>query len=137
MKFKIRAAVYDDYKAIAQIHIYSWQKAYRGLVPNEHLDNLSLQKGELGWQRRLGEELNKVTLVAVDDNDKVLGYCCGGDTPCGGDNRCDGDNRSEPKEYLGELQAIYIHPDYWRMGIGKMLFEEFKKRLQLLVSCQA
>jgi len=120
MSYEIREAVYADYKAIAKIHISAWQQAYRGLVPDDHLDNLSLEKGEMGWKRRLKEKLNKLTIVAVNEENVVLGYCCGGD------------NRAEPRVYDGELQAIYIHPDYWGLGIGKVMFKEFKKRLQYM-----
>ena len=35
----IRSAIYSDAKAIAQVHIRSWQQAYRDLMPSEYLSS--------------------------------------------------------------------------------------------------
>lgn len=36
----IRSAVPSDAKAIAQVHIHSWQQAYSDLMPREYLASL-------------------------------------------------------------------------------------------------
>lgn len=38
---RVREAGADDVEAIAHVHVASWQAAYRGVFPDEHLDDLS------------------------------------------------------------------------------------------------
>ncbi len=40
MKIQIRRAIRGDETAIAQVHIQSWQEAYKGLIPQDFLDAL-------------------------------------------------------------------------------------------------
>jgi hypothetical protein len=54
----IRWASFEDARAIAAIHIASWHAAYRGLMPDEVLDALTIAKRErdwLGWLADGGE----------------------------------------------------------------------------------
>jgi len=37
----IRAALPTDAQGIAQVHVRSWQQAYRELLPSDFLDSLS------------------------------------------------------------------------------------------------
>lgn len=39
--YNIRYATFDDVKALGEIHYKSWKSAYRGIVPNEILDNIT------------------------------------------------------------------------------------------------
>jgi len=51
----IRPAGLDDARAIAEIHVRAWQWAYRGQIPDEILDGLSVEHREQGWRRQLSE----------------------------------------------------------------------------------
>ena len=46
----VRAATPADAAAIAGVHVRSWQAAYRGIVPDEVLDGLSLPDREQRWR---------------------------------------------------------------------------------------
>jgi hypothetical protein len=46
---EIRRAVADDARGIAQVHVKSWQAAYRGLLPQSYLDALSVEQREAFW----------------------------------------------------------------------------------------
>ena len=44
MDFYIRKAKVEDAYDIGVVLTYSWQSAYRGIIPKEYLDNLSVEK---------------------------------------------------------------------------------------------
>jgi GNAT superfamily N-acetyltransferase len=45
----IRRALAEDSHGIAVVHISSWQHAYRGIVPQTHLDQLSVADRAKRW----------------------------------------------------------------------------------------
>ena len=47
----IRPASQDDLEAIAALHVSSWQSAYRGILPDPILDQLSAEKRVDDWCR--------------------------------------------------------------------------------------
>jgi len=42
----IRPATPEDARAIAEVHVASWRYAYRGLLPDDVLDRLSVEERE-------------------------------------------------------------------------------------------
>ena len=52
-QIKIRVAQAGDEPAIAKVHIQSWQEAYKGLIPQDYLDQLS---SELRNESTCGKE---------------------------------------------------------------------------------
>jgi len=50
---EIIKATETDSVAIAQILVYSWQAAYRGIMPDDLLNNLSIQQREQVWRKHL------------------------------------------------------------------------------------
>lgn len=109
----VRPAVAEDARAIAGVHISSWRGAYPGLLPAELLDSLSLERRERQWRRWLepGGERSR-TLVAESDG-AVVGFstlaieCRDADEP----------------EGVGEVPALYVHPDSWGCGAGTALMD--------------
>lgn len=51
--FIIRTATSNDAQAIAEIHILGWQTTYRGHMPDDVLNGLSLIEREQQWRERL------------------------------------------------------------------------------------
>jgi hypothetical protein len=49
----IRSATPGDARAIATIHVEAWRAAYRGIVPDEYLDSLSIDGRESTWRQNL------------------------------------------------------------------------------------
>ena len=41
---KIREPSKNDARSLAEVHVRSWQAAYKGQVPNDFLDNLSVER---------------------------------------------------------------------------------------------
>ena len=94
--------------SIADIHVRSWQAAYRGVLPDELLDGLSVSEREGSWRALLSENEDRwLTLVAERGGD-LAGFCSVA-TPS---RDPDADGRT------AEVGALYVDPDHWRQGAG-------------------
>lgn len=71
MKSTIRRAGLADSESVAGIHVRGWQWGYRGLLPDEFLDGLSVAVREGIWRERLAAESPNRTWIAEVDNDAV------------------------------------------------------------------
>ena len=69
----IREATSDDARAIAEVHVASWRWAYRGDLPAEFLDGLTVDDREREWREWLTPEQGAGTLVALEGG--VIGFC--------------------------------------------------------------
>ncbi len=115
---QIRLARIDDADGLARVHVDSWRVAYKGIVPDEHLASLSYEKRATRWHESLSKsESTTFLFVAQDDDGRVMGFAAGGV------------GRDGDPNYTGELYAIYLHPDYWRRGIGRQLAQTVARRL--------
>jgi GNAT superfamily N-acetyltransferase len=62
----VRQARAEDAKAMARIHVQSWQEAYRGLMADEILDRPGfVERRERFWTAALGDERYSANRVAV------------------------------------------------------------------------
>ena len=113
MAVEVRRAAPEDAAAIAAVHVRAWQVAYRGLMPDQLLDGLSVTEREEFWRQALagGQGPSKV-FVAVED-EAVLGFCAIA-TPSRDDDADD---------HVAEIGAIYVDPYVWRSGVGRALME--------------
>lgn len=107
---EIRIATLQDAYAIAKVHVESWQKAYRQIIPDNILNNLSVSARAKEWAEWM--QAGAEVLVALNNN-SIGGFISFG--------------RPRMKEvdtqYAIEITAIYVSPDKWRQGYGKLLFE--------------
>lgn len=113
---QVRCATAADAAAIAQVHVLSWQHAYRALLPQTFLDGLSIASREALWARNLASGLGTV-LVAQRQQD-VVGFAAFG-------ARRDAGAAFEEHE----LWAIYLAPAHWRQGAGRRLWAECLHRM--------
>jgi GNAT superfamily N-acetyltransferase len=110
MAVEVRRAVPEDAGSIAAVHVRTWQVAYRGLIPDEVLDGLSVPQRERTWRQSLTGEEHPAVYVAVEDT-TVLGFCAVA-APSRDDDADAG---------VAEIGAIYVDPDVWRRGVGRAL----------------
>jgi GNAT superfamily N-acetyltransferase len=129
----IRHATPNDAHAIASIHVQSWRETYPGIVPDEILASLSVEKREQSWREDFqeGPTSDRFNLVAEDDSKVVCGFVVGG-----------GFRRELESEIVrpgfdldrikGELQAIYLLKSHHKLGIGNDLFHRALAELKRL-----
>jgi GNAT superfamily N-acetyltransferase len=114
----IRQAKNNDLLHIGQVNVAVWQATYRGLIPDQLLDELSAKKQADGIKTFVNnKELLSFVLVAEDDKN-IIGYIIGGK------------QRGE-ENYQAEVYAIYVLQEHQHKGIGFRLIEsavyEFQK----------
>lgn len=112
MTLTIRKAELKDAAQIAKMHVETWQIAYRGHIPEDYLNKLSVEERTQKWIGILSSQKNKnLTFLALDENE-VLGFCSVGPTE---DKRL--------SKITGELHALYVHPSKHRQGLGSALMK--------------
>ncbi len=120
MNVKIRKAVVTDASAIATININTWKVAYKGIIPQDHLDSLSINDKIPRWEKAIKDlTVNKKELFVAEISDingcEIVGFSMGGPS------------NFEEYKIDGDLHAIYILPKYWKQGIGTLLFNSVIK----------
>jgi ribosomal protein S18 acetylase RimI-like enzyme len=105
----IRRATPDDAAALARLHVDSWRTAYRGLVPQSHLDSLNYDRRARRFRESLARHAEE-TYLAEQDGD-ILGFLTLGGCR----------DEDVGQEAAGEIWGIYLAPKHWRKGIGRLL----------------
>jgi GNAT superfamily N-acetyltransferase len=114
-KGDVRRAGPEDATQIAAVHTQSWQAAYRGLLPQNYLDQLDPADRLKRWQDTvLGADWPRDGVLVAALDDKICGFAVFGPT-----RDTDGDPRR-----IGEIAAIYLLPAAWGKGIGRSLMAE-------------
>lgn len=115
----ISYAEIKDAKTLGEIHAKSWQAAYRGIVPEEILINITPEKRQKYFEKALTEGWEEDAIIYKDN--EAAGLICIG--------KCRDEDKSQ--EY-GEVWGIYLSPEYWNEGLGQELMNwglnELKKR---------
>ena len=104
----------DDYSAIRNIYERSWKFAYKGIIPQDYLDNIPKTK----WGGNILK--NGRTEIGAFIDGKIVGtasFCS---------------SRWEKFNSCGEVVTIYLLPEYMGKGIGTMLMDACVQELQLL-----
>ena len=89
----IRPAKLIDAHAIAEVHVSTWQEAYRNIVPDKYLQSLSIDKREEQWCSSI-ERGNPELWVAVNGSE-IVGWVAFGPS------RDEGASAN-----IGEIEAI-------------------------------
>jgi ribosomal protein S18 acetylase RimI-like enzyme len=108
----VRKAQLSDAVAIAKIHIGTWQCAYRGQIPDEYLDALSVEARARTWRDRLAESNPSPQNFVAELDGRVVGFC--GVGPC---------RDEDMDDHTGELWSIYIDAQFMGRGAGSALLE--------------
>jgi ribosomal protein S18 acetylase RimI-like enzyme len=107
----IRRATVDDADGIAEVQVKTWQVAYRGHMPDDFLNSLSVERRAAVW-RQLARASNQAIFVAEDPEGAIVGFV----------GLCSSrDEDAQPS--TGEIAAIYVLPDSWDRGQGKALMD--------------
>jgi len=117
----VRDAEVDDATEITKAHVRAWQVAYRGIMPDRYLDELSDELAGQSQRRRrhiaAPDEPRVFNLVAEQEG-AVVGWLAAGPS-----------RDEDAHERQGEIWAIYVHPESWRTSAGGALMAAAIKRL--------
>jgi ribosomal protein S18 acetylase RimI-like enzyme len=107
----VRSATIEDAAAMAHVRVHAWQQAYRGILPDDLLDNMDEAVITKRWRTIVLAQPSPgvCNLVAEDETGLVIGFAAGGP------------ERNADPEYPGEVYALYVLPGSQRRGAGKAL----------------
>jgi len=108
--YSVRPAAPRDAKAIAEIHVATWQAAYQGLIPDDVLKAMTVEKRLAYWKEAI--EYSDPQILVATENDKVIGFV-------GFDRSRDAGTKSS----VGEIWAMYVAQAHWRKGAGLALWD--------------
>jgi len=114
----IRFATASDAHSIAVIHVVGWQHAYRGQLPDEFLDGLSLARREAMWADFLSASNNSIEVLSLAEQ-SVDGFVHYGSSR---------DEDAHPQGD-GEVYALYLHPHAIGYGNGRALMQRAEESL--------
>ena len=107
--YEIRAARLNDARALAEIHSSAWKTAYRGIVPDTILDNISADERQKRFEQALSEGREENFLIFADG--KPVGLMCIG--------AC----RDEDKDDSCVKYGVLPVAEYWNKGIGSYFMD--------------
>ena len=114
---EIRRALETDALGIATVQVRSWQAAYRGIVPDAHLDSLSVEARARTWREALVRGTPEEVWVAVLGCE-VAGWIAFGPT-----------RDADAAANTGEIEAVYVEAQYWGTGLGRQLWQQARRCL--------
>jgi ribosomal protein S18 acetylase RimI-like enzyme len=111
----VRPATIDDAYAIARLHVQAWQRAYAGILPDETLATLDVDARATRWRENLGRREGAETRVALHGH-HLRGFASFGPYRLAQD-------RANPDPRYGEVYAIYVDPEHFGAGTGRVLMD--------------
>lgn len=119
MDFQSIKATCEDATNMGFIHSQSWQKAYRGIIPDEIVNNFTAENRAKIFVEAISTRPEEYYLFKVDGKPAGIALL----------NKSHEENAPD---YLGEIYAIYFHPDYWGTSATHKGFEFCIDRLKKL-----
>jgi GNAT superfamily N-acetyltransferase len=110
----VRRASPEDLSALASVHVATWKSAYRGIVPDDALDGLTVERDlASGFGRSLLAKDPRVAYFAAEaPPTRIVGFAVGGPV------------RDPEPAYDCELRALYVLPEAQRKGVGRALVRD-------------
>jgi ribosomal protein S18 acetylase RimI-like enzyme len=113
----LRDACPADARAVAALHVVSWQVACRGHLPDHYLDTLSVDERVATWEAYLGDGAAG-RMVVAEVEAELVGFVAFGPS-------VDADVGAS----TGEITTLYVGPDRWGSGAGRALMGHACHRL--------
>lgn len=107
---RVRPAQPEDAFSLAEVHVSSWRSTYPGLVPDDVLASLSVEKRAQRWQEHLNDPHNPWFILAAEDaTGRIVGFTTAGPV------------REGPPGYTGEIGGLYFIKEAQGKGGGRLL----------------
>ncbi|HEY3595607.1 MAG TPA: GNAT family N-acetyltransferase [Polyangiaceae bacterium] len=99
----------DQIRGLADVQVRSWKAAYRGIIPDAHLDAMSVDESEKRW-RASASHTSPTTIVVAESMGTVVGFASYG--PC---------RDPDWRAHAAEVYALYVDPERYGQSIGGSL----------------
>lgn len=110
----IRRATLADADGIAQVHVRAWHESYRGIIPDESVNNFSVEQRATHWRSVLAQSF---ALVHVAEHEGAMSAFVSA-------------GKARPGLAVeGEIYALYVLDAVKRRGIGRELFSRARDDL--------
>lgn len=138
----MREARRGDEPGVADLHVRAWQEAYRGLIAAEFLDALDPGERAGRYAFEASDPAVPTTVLAVEAGEGAVGGPSRarsregrpGSPGTPGERILGfvtfGPSRDEDAPGRGEVYALYVDPDRYRGGVGRLLMAEARRRLR-------
>ncbi|KAJ2964845.1 hypothetical protein NQZ79_g266 [Umbelopsis isabellina] len=112
MPIQLRVAKDKDYEMLVQMHVESWRVAYRGLVPDQYLDEDVVEERQKHWKEKLPfNGPDRSTVIAYDDTTgQTAGFIL---------SEYD---QTKEKDMI-YIDHLHVLPGWQGSGIGKKLLQ--------------
>lgn len=107
----IRRALKSDNYNIAKLLVSGWQTAYKELIDNDFLNNMSVDIMAKGWKTNILSQNEDNNIYVYEENNKIIGIIRFGKP----------DDTSS--NYNAEIHVLYVETTLKRNGIGTKLFK--------------
>lgn len=105
---------------MAEAHVRAWQTAFRGIVPDERLNALRVERSADRFRGYLAPtESDGRRFILALSGDTVLGFVGFGTTR----------HEDVDPAAMAEVHGLYVHPANWRRGVGRRLRHAAVERL--------
>ena len=125
----IRSASAADAAQVAGVQRESWRAAYDGIIAREIIDEVMMpDDGARVRQTFLTRPWQRM-IAAVDERAGVVGYASfGPEVDVLGAPWPHPPTKGGEEGQVGELYALYVHPDWWSTGTGRALMNRVLAR---------
>ncbi len=110
----IRHAKPEDAPGLSRVFEQAWREAYQGIIPGVALERMLARRGPGWWRSTVSRGR---PLAVLDIGQGIAGYVSYG--------RCR--DRSLPPK--GEIDELYLAPEYQGLGFGRRLFKAVRNDL--------
>jgi 3-deoxy-manno-octulosonate cytidylyltransferase (CMP-KDO synthetase) len=111
-----REAKFEDIPQIARVHVESWQKSFKGITPQEHLDKMSVETRIEKFEQAFSQNTFYKMFVAETAEKQIVGFADFGAAQI-------------DKSFDAQLFAIYFLPEFQRKGIAANLFRRCRREM--------
>src|SRR5262249_33420964 len=116
---RLRPAKPSDARAIARIHVETWRTTYAGMVPDRALIDMNVDGKARSWRSMLEHpQAAGSVLVAEQAEDGTIRVASASRS------------RQTVLPFAGEVQTLYVLPDWQNQGVGRVLLEGCFARLR-------
>lgn len=116
---RIRPAVPDDARRIAEVHVASWRDAYRGLLSDEYLERLSVEEREARRLATIADPAPGSGTLVAEQGGEIVGFAS-----------FSASRDEDAPDTVGEVPAIYVDPGAVGTGVGRELFAAVSEALR-------